>query len=55
MEKKDQEDPFNYEDLVMPDESVDYEKGQKPVAKTVGYTGVHTAGFKDFLLKPELN
>ena len=55
MEKKEPEDPFNYEDLVMPDESVDYEKGQKPVAKPAGYTGVHTAGFKDFLLKPELN
>jgi hypothetical protein len=55
MEKKEPEDPFNYEELILPEDNVDYEKKEKPVAKTAGYTGVHTAGFKDFLLKPELN
>jgi ATP-dependent RNA helicase UAP56/SUB2 len=53
MEKK-EDDPFNYEELILPEDN-DIENKEKPGAKTAGYTGVHTAGFKDFLLKKELN
>ena len=56
MEKKEKEavdDPFNYEELILPEDNDVYK--EKPGAKTAGYTGVHTAGFKDFLLKGELN
>ena len=56
-------DPINGSAAPEEDELVDYEedqqedtnqvKGTDTVAKK-GYVGIHSTGFKDFLLKPEL-
>jgi len=56
MEKTEQ-DPFDYEDLMLPEEENEpKDKEQANGAKLMaGPTGIHTAGFKDFLLKKELN
>jgi len=46
-----------YKDLLPPEDNPDdhHENGNGGKKVTGGYTGIHTAGFKDFLLKNELN
>lgn len=61
-----QPDLGDYEDLLPPEENYDEgvngaangngaAAGENAAKKVTTYTGVHSAGFKDFLLKNELN
>jgi ATP-dependent RNA helicase UAP56/SUB2 len=56
-----QPDLGDYEDLLPPEDNFDEQnngnakKNGDAAKKVTTYTGVHSAGFKDFLLKNELN
>jgi ATP-dependent RNA helicase UAP56/SUB2 len=54
-----QPDLGDYEDLMPPEDNSDDQDANKKngdaAKKVTQYTGVHSAGFKDFLLKNELN